>query len=140
MTNTTYGIQICLPGRGKERLPDEGREDTLIENVSFSGIIMDKVFTNPIRMLIDAKPVARCEAIRNIYFNNIHANARYFNHIQGREDCHIQNVIFSNCSFEKISADKLEIDANTVPNKFCTGGIIYADNVVYNNTSFSSEV
>jgi polygalacturonase len=140
MTNTTYGIQICLPGRGEERLPDEGREDTLIENISFSNIVMDKIFTNPVRILIDQKPVARCEAIRNIYFDSIHANARYFNHLQGRDGCPLGKIVFSNCSFLKLVPEKMEIDANTVPNKFCTGGILYADDIVYNNTSFRSEV
>ena len=101
---------------------------------------MDKIFTNPVRILIDQNPVARCEAIRNIYFDSIHANARYFNHIQGREENPIGKIVFSNCTFQKIAPERLEIDADTVPNKFCTGGILYADDIVYNNTSFRSEV
>ena len=78
--------------------------------------------------------------IRNLYFDNVHASARYFNHIQGREGTPIGKLVFSNCSFLKLAPEKLEIDANTVPNKFCQGGILYADDVVYNNTSFRSEV
>lgn len=140
MTNTTYGIQIGLPGRGKDRLPDEGREDTLIENIGFSNIIMDKIFTNPVRIFIAKNPVTRCAGIRNLYFNNVHATARYFNHLAGRENCRLQNIYFSNCSFEQISADKLDVLAETVPNNFCTGGVFFADNVIYNNTSFKSEV
>lgn len=140
MTDTTYGIQIALPGRGETRLSDEGREDTLIEHISFSNIVMDRIFTNPVRILIDDHPATHCKAVRNLYFDGLHATCRYFNHLQGRADCRLSNIVFSNCSFEKIAEDKLKIDAMQIPNPFCTGGILFADNVVYNNSSFSSEI
>lgn len=139
MTNTTYGIQITLPGRGDKRIPDEGREDTLIENICFSNIVMDKIFTNPVRILISSNPVTRCEAVRDLYFDNIHASARYFPHLEGRENCHLQNIKFSNCTFRKLRDDKLAVSTNHLPYA-CLGEIRYADNVVYHNTSFTSEV
>ncbi len=102
ITDTRVGIGFSLPPRnGPERTSDEGREETLIENLSFHNIVMDRVYTTPIRMNIADCPNTRVKAIRGVYFNGVHARACRLPELAGREDCPIENVSFTDCTFER---------------------------------------
>ena len=81
-------------------MSDQGFEATLIENISFSGITMDRGYGAPIRIEID--PDNLCTAIRHIYFSGIHARTAGMPVICGREDCHVQNVYFNDCHFAQL--------------------------------------
>ena len=112
MTDTTYGISIVLPYRKlvhhnvtfpDPNVPvstDVGREETLIENLSFNNIVMDKNYSASVKIIIDDNPDVGCKAIRNIYFSNLHARGPVLPHIEGRENCHLNDIWFSDCSFE----------------------------------------
>lgn len=112
MTDTTIGIGIILPYRKPvtyeitcpdPNVPvssDVGREETLIENLSFNNIIMDKNFSGPVRIDINSNPLVTCKAIRNIYFSNMHVRGPVLPFIRGRENCHVENVWFTDCNFE----------------------------------------
>ena len=132
ITDSTVGIDLRLPNTptavlaatgkneadfyayGRGLLPDSGRgsdqgdEDTLVENLSFSDITMDRVFYEPV--YINLGEYNRCEAVRNLYFSNIHAFAAHMPAIIGRENCHVQNVYFTNCHFT-------QIDRATIPDE-----------------------
>lgn len=100
MTDTSIGISITLPGRGKERLADEGREHTFIENISFNNIMMDRIYVCPIDIKVEDNPETYCKGIQNIYFSNIHTRGLTVPYLKGRKDCRIKNIVFSDCSFE----------------------------------------
>ena len=143
MTDTNVGIGIRLPGHEvDEKWPDEGREATLIENLSFNNIIMDEIYCTPINCIIDSSSVVMCDAIRNIHFSNIHANGLEFPRLYGRAENHISNVTFNNCSFTKVRESKLKdyrlhgaFWGRPQNNKIFS----YVQNIVLNGTSFTEE-
>lgn len=143
MTDTTVGISVYLPGRGEPRWADEGREHTCIENLSFSNIIMDRAYSYPVYVYIEDCEETWCSAIRNLYFDNLHARGFELPYIKGRKDCKIYGIHFSNCSFEKVKFDESTL-------KKSHGAIMYDKyeyrsvqiknaEVSFNNTKFITE-
>lgn len=85
----------------------------------------------------------KCNTIRNIYFNNIHASGLEFPVFAGRKDNFLKNITLSNCTFEKLSDEDL-------PDYRHHGAAVWdrpvnnvifscAENVVVNNTSFTAK-
>lgn len=147
MTDCSCGIDFFLPhikfSPDNPGSADIGREATLIENMSFSNIIMDKSFTAPINIDVNPHPDVRLEGIQNIFFSDIHCKGPQFIWIQGKEENHIKNVEFNNCGF-------ILTDGNEFEDKNAHGAsrhysdvdyhplnIKYADNIRFNNTSFT---
>lgn len=139
MTDTVIGISIVLPDFSK--VPDRGREDTLIENLLFNNIVMDKIYGRPIKIYIGQTDGTRCEAIRNIYFSKVVASGLEFPYLCGRKDNKIRNIYFNDCRFECLSDEEL-------PNFRQHGAADWdrshgvpifdnIDNIVFNNTNFS---
>ena len=130
-----------LPGNpNPERMSDQGEEETLIENISFTNIVMDRNYRIPVRVQIEEHCL--CKAVRDIYFSHIHACGAQMPQIHGRKDCHVQNVYFSDCHFRQLPYEE-------IPTKFAarfaaTGQkllpveIRYVDNLVMNSTTFST--
>ena len=157
INETRTGITITLPSRPiNEPLADEGREDTLIENMVFSNITMDSIYLRPVQIEIADSSVTRCAAIRDIRFNAVSASGIGFPYIVGRKDCHVKNVRFSGCDFVKLPPSKLSYffdpsaskKLETGDNKFGAPSsevlkesenlkIKFADNVTFDNSSFS---
>ena len=106
MTDTTKGIEIGLPyfplEKDKLWTSDQGVEATLIENISFNHIVMDGIYSEPIVIWIDWREGTKVEAIRNLYFSDIHAKSACGLRITGREKDHVENVHISNSTFEVI--------------------------------------
>jgi polygalacturonase len=156
INETRTGIAIVLPSRPIDApLSDEGREDTLIENLSFSNITMDSIYLRPVQIDVADSPVTRCAAIRDIRFDCINASGIGFPYIIGRENCHIKNIRFSNCDFRKLPPEKLSYffdptaaavkdrgdNAHGAPSSEVLKEsenlkIKFADNVTFDNTSF----
>ena len=145
----TTGINLQLPYI--EPSPDDpsssdvGREATLVENLTFNNIVMDKTYCNPVNIDIDAHPEVKVEAIRNLYFSNMKVRGPQFLWINGRKENHIEKVEFNNCSFT-------QTDGTEFPERESHGAtrhgmnrsedynpmnISYADNIRFNNTTFS---
>lgn len=144
MTDTSVGISLLLPGRGKERIPDEGREETLVENITFSNIIMDGINSNPLLIHIAECEHTHVKAIRNLYFSGVRARAAAHPMIFGRKDAIIENLQFSDCTFERSGPFNRCHGARGIINyypDYHNGSIVlqYVKNVVMNNTSFSNE-
>ena len=109
MTDSTNGVSIFLPDTPKEhRGSDEGFEATLVENLSFSDIVMDRMFFEPIYIRICERNL--CTGVRQIYFNNIHARGTRMPALIGRENCPIEDIYFTNCHFTQIPRE-------TIPNE-----------------------
>ncbi len=104
MTDCSTGINMSLPylkpDTTSPNSSDQGREATLIENMTFSNVIMDKQCSSPIRIVVSENEGTRCEAIRNIYFNNIHTRGPSLPKLIGRPSCHFKDIWFTDCSFE----------------------------------------
>ncbi len=143
MTDTNTGICLQIPSRNPEkRYADEGREATLIENLTFSNIIMDGMYASPVRISIPDNTVFKCEAIRNIYFDNIHSRGLSFPWIKGREDNTVKNITFSNCSFTQVSESVLpnfkDHGAAAWDRPLTQPMFKFAENIIMNNTSFTT--
>ena len=106
ITDTTVGIDFhLLDTPVGYRGSDQGVEDTLIENLNFSDITMDRVFYEPIMMFIGDHN--RCAGIRNLYFSNLHCFSVHLPCIIGRENCHVQNIYLTNCHFTQIALEEI---------------------------------
>ena len=141
MTDTSVGISILLPGRrSEERLADEGREDTLIEQLSFNNIIMDGTYSAPIFIKVDNNKNTRCKAIRNLHFSHIQARGLELPYITGRKNCLLKNIYFNDCSFERIDWEDFERRSSHGALAFWDSEyhsfyVKYAENVVISNTN-----
>ena len=106
MTDTSVGIDITLPHFlfDPEKLwtADMGREATLIENLTFNNIIMDKNYAFPVKIELAKAPETKIDALRNLYFSNIHATSPCGIRLIGREENPLDNIHFSDCTFEII--------------------------------------
>lgn len=143
MTNTTCGISISLPGRGDKRIPDEGREATHIENLSFDNIIMDRINHEPVRIVLSEKDHVLISAVKNLYFTNIHAKACLHPLLQGRKENLIENIYFNNCTFERVGKMSFKKGAGGVnfDAEYDNSGSIvlkHVQNVVMNQTVFNN--
>ena len=97
ITETRDGIGFTLPNSPYPRNHDFGREDSLIEDMLFSNIVMDGIYGKPTRTILGDK--ARIKAVRDIHFSNVHAKGKHFPAFIGRESNPLQNFTFDNCSF-----------------------------------------
>lgn len=146
MTDCSVGIDFFLPLIVADDTPytsDIGREATLIENMTFDNIIMDKSFTAPINIDVDPDPRVRVEAVRNLYFSNIRARGPHFVWLTGRKENPLKDIEFSNCTFTLT-------DGEEFPDKVRHGAarhyndvdyhpleIKFTENLRFNNTAFN---
>lgn len=141
MTDTNVGICIQCPERREGKLPDVGREATLVENLSFSNIVMDGTYGHPIFMEISECPQTTVQAFRNIRFSGITANGLEFPHVYGRAENKLKNITFTDCSFRKVSDDVLpNCDIHGFAKEQRRPGsqlFRHVENLVLNNTSFT---
>ena len=100
MTDTTVGISLLIPRGKRPELTDVGREETVVENLSFNNIVMNEVCFEPILLLLTNNEHAKIKKIKNLFFSSIHAKGPHFFTLQGRKDCLIENVRFNDCDFE----------------------------------------
>ncbi len=130
-TDCRNGIDILLPGNttGK-RMSDEGEEATLIENLSFSNIVMDRIYCCPINIRISEG--TKCEAIRDLNFHSIRSRSMAMPMIKGRKDCHVRDIVLDNCRFSQIPP----FDGDCDPDWNRSLDISCIDNLVLNNTRF----
>ncbi len=140
VTDTAIPIGICLPAHdGPQRLPDQGDEATLIENLNFSNIVMDRCYNAPVFVYIGEH--CPCEAIRSLYFSGIHAFTAQMPVLIGREDRRIQNIYISDSQFTQIPYATME---NKYGPLLAAGGLEqnaptfrHVDNLVLNNAVFN---
>ena len=153
MIDSSIGINILVPDNFRtEPHPtsptsaggaDVGREATLIENISFSNIVMDKQCSYPVY-------IRHCEGIplvgvRNIHFLGLHSRGPELPYIEGIKDCHVKNISFCDCTFTVTDGSEFENRRQHGCTELkdyepCHPMIFaYADNVIFNNTVISYE-
>ena len=149
MTDCSTGIDIRLPAMNPNPeevwVNDFGIEETLIENFTFDNIIMDKVFSEPVKLWIHANTEwSRVKAFRNMYFSNIHTSSPQGIQIEGRPENIIKNIRFSDCTFTTVpysvfndtqyhGSARAELSHGVFPL------LKYCDGVVFNNVEFRNE-
>lgn len=100
MTDTTVGISVYVPNGGRPEMSDVGREETVIENLSFDNIVMHRVCCEPIKVHLMESEHSHIKCVRNLYFSNIHASGPHFCTLIGKEECPLENIYFNDCTFE----------------------------------------
>ena len=88
------------------------------------------------------------DGIRNLYFSNIHARAMNFPQILGRKANPIENIYFSDCSFDVYDGSDITDLAThgygavkeTDEKEDACVKMKYTKNVSFNSTTFSSEL
>ena len=140
ITESNLGISMYLPDYTEEhRGSDVGEEATHIENLSFTNITMDRIYFHPIYLFIGEHNL--CDAMKNLYFDNVHSFGAHTLEIVGRESCPIENVYFSNCHFTQIPYEAIDnkfgrlLAARNTPLPMPT--FRHVNNLVLNNTVFS---
>lgn len=140
MTDTNVGIGIVLP-KAVYAPVDRGTEHTTIKNLKFNNIVMDGIYAHPIVVQIDEDAETLCDFVGNISFDNIYSHGLEFPYVHGRKENIVKNISFTNCRFEKATDD---VYPNYETHGYAKGQrtkdatlIKNAENIVFNNTSFS---
>ncbi len=116
MIDCSTGVGLFLPPSVRKDVMDHtnsagsdvGREATLVENITFSNIIMDKQCGKPVLIVAAPEEWVKVAAIRNLYFTGIRCRGPELPHLQGRPDCLIENVHFTDCTFEQTDGSEFE--------------------------------
>lgn len=107
--NSTVGVAIALPDKTREqRSSDEGREYSLMENVSFKKIKMQKIYARPVIIRVGLPDATLCRGIKDVTFSDVYATAIDFPYVAGKPSCKIGRVYFNDCTFIKL--EKSEFD------------------------------
>lgn len=117
MTDSAAGIGIDLP-RFEKGMSDYGREASRYENLTFDGIVMDGIYSSPVRFDVTDDSFTRMEAIRGITFSNMRCRSLKFPTFKGRTGKPFEDVVFKNCSFTKVPE-------GTFPGKWRQKGAAY---------------
>ena len=140
ITDSCTGITMRLPGNPNPmRMSDQGNEATLIENLTFSNITIDRNYLYPIRLEIHED--CMCTAIRNIYFSGIHSFSAKMPVVKGRPDCHCQNIYFNDCHFTHMRYEDMHTKyadrMAAIERPLEYPDFRHVDNLVLNNTVFN---
>ncbi len=145
--NSATGVSLLIPlSIRSDKVTDVGREETVIENINFSNIVMEQVAGYPIYISLADHEEINIKSIKNLRFSNITVTSVQFPFIYGTRKIKVKDIYFDGCFFKRIS------------NKFCKDRpcrgytmapkhsydpqpitIKNAENIVFNNSSFSSE-
>lgn len=105
MADCTKGISIQM-GEPASRY-DIGREASLYENIEFSHIIMDGIYTHPLMIDTVENPKTKIDRVRNIRFSHIHARSLCKPYVIGRSSNPFRDFRFDNCVFEALGEKDL---------------------------------
>ena len=100
ITDSACGIGIDLPPFEKG-MDDYGVEASLYENLVFSSIVMDRIYSSPVRFDITGEEFTRMEAIRAITFSDIRARAYKFPDLRAAGGRAVEDVVFRGCAFTR---------------------------------------
>ena len=95
VTDSRVGIVLELPDHSSPT--DFGENATVIENMSFSNIVFDRVEESPIRIIIH--PDNLYGKFKNIRFSAVTSVSGDFPQVIGRPDAMPEDIYFDNCKF-----------------------------------------
>ena len=147
--DSSVGFSFLIPGRMRKPFTlenssgsDVGREATLIENLTFSNIIMDKQCSYPVFVSLADNDYTHIAAVRNLHFSHLHSRGPEFPYLQGKPDCPIENVTFSDCTFEVTDGSEFDNRASHGPIQvkdleYHPMHVRHVKNLHFNNTEFT---
>ena len=102
---------------------------------------MDGIYAHPVVIEIDDDAETLCDFVGNISFDNIYSHGLEFPYVHGRKENIVKNISFTNCRFEKVSADvypNYELHGYAKAHRTKNAELIKnAENIVFDNTSFA---
>ena len=102
ITDSACGVGLDLPPWEGPGMDDFGREASVVENILFDNIVMDRVYAMPIRFDISGEEFTRMGSIKGITFSNIRAKAYRFPVFRNAKKQRLEDIVFSNCSFTRM--------------------------------------
>lgn len=124
MTDTTVGVSIMFPYIDPEQSNDFGIENTLIEDIEFSGIKMEKMCSNPIKICLSDDERIKVRAVRDITFRDIEASGIEYPMLIGTPKSKLRNISFIKCRFAMQPRE-------SVPNRFYHGACTNWDDLYH---------
>lgn len=124
MTNNHAGVFIEFPDQELIQ-SDFGREYSVVEDLSFSNIIMDNVYY-PVLIIMGKSEKTLIKSVRRLYFSDIRARCGALPYIRGRSGNRIEDIHFSNCTFRC---------GSETPNPVME----YTNDISFTNTRFITE-
>ena len=97
MTDTIIGVLVDFPDKALIQ-SDYGREATLVENIRFSNIVMDRV-NNPLIIRMHPSPETQIRAVRRLSFTGMQVKCRELPWIEGRPENLVEDIQFTDCTF-----------------------------------------
>lgn len=123
ITHARHGIKIELP---KSSSPTDFADNhTVVENILFSNIVLDKVQRAPIHVIVHLGNLYG--KFKNIRFNDVVSTSGEFPQVIGRPDAYLEDIYMENCKFTV----KGMMDVPLVQNPFAC-----VKNLHLNNTTF----
>lgn len=105
--DSVCGIGLFFPKGGpRETYPDQGREATVVENMSFSDIKMERICARPIYVEITPFETTHVERIRNLRFTNVVSCGLMPPVVSAPRPGIVGDIFFDNCRFEIDPAGK----------------------------------
>ena len=105
--DSTRGINMWLLDKDGGSKTDYGVEKTLIENIVFNGIVMDRIHAFPITVVVTDPSVESCEAVRNITFANMTVRSYGLPEFIGSSTHPLENFAFNGCRFIRSGAPEV---------------------------------
>jgi len=99
------GINIWLLTKDQPVANDWGVEKTLIENILFSNVILNRIYTFPITVRVVEPSETSCLAVRNVRFSNVIARGYEMSEFLGTPARPLENFAFDSCRFVRSDAD-----------------------------------
>lgn len=140
MNDCGNGVGLWFPEVGNKS--DYGCEESLVEDLNFSNIIMNGMYSHPVLSWVADDPKTKIKAVRNIRFNDIYYRGLQFPFMVAREDCLFEDIQFNNCTFVKVSDEVLpdyKRHGGAIIDRRLVDKMENISGLVYNNTKFIIE-
>ena len=107
INDSVCGVGLYVPKCGPRNvMSDQGREATLVENLRFSNIFMDRISARPVYVHIDEGTNVNIRAVRNLFFDNIVSRGLMLPVVSSQKKGVVRDIYFHNCKFEIDPAGK----------------------------------
>ena len=99
MRDSQIGIRVELP-KWRE-IPDRGREPSVVEDITFSAVAMNRV-EKPLTFTVADDPATLCAGVRDVRFFGVTARGGNRVEFRGRPANPLKDFVFRGCSIEVV--------------------------------------
>lgn len=97
VTDSRYGISIEFPKKSETPFTDQGDDVTVVRNLHFDNIVLDRIDTSPIQLL--AYPYNKVKSIDHIRFHGITADSRMLPIFRVEKGVRVSDISLTDCDF-----------------------------------------